>query len=156
MTKKKPTKDTGKRSWSDVRASAKRNSTVKKEKLSKTGEGKHDKPNYPSLLCQQLKAIGLTESPVLELTFAKESMDRKWRWDVCWPSKMLAVECHGGTHMGKSRHTTGTGFAADREKMNAGVELGWTVLEYTGDRIKNGIAADQVKRIYDRLSNDSR
>lgn len=60
---------------------------------------------------------------------------RKWRFDRAWPSVKLAVEIHGATWRG-GRHTSGKGFANDREKINEAIEQGWVVLEYTTDSLK--------------------
>lgn len=60
---------------------------------------------------------------------------RKWRFDFAIPDKKVAVEVDGGVwlpkHGKKSRHTTGTGYQKDCEKLNAAVSLGWRVLRYT-------------------------
>jgi hypothetical protein len=67
---------------------------------------------------------------------------RKWRLDFAWPAAKVAVEVHGGTWSG-GRHTRGSGFARDREKMNRAMELGWHVWELTGDQV----TAENVRRI---------
>lgn len=55
---------------------------------------------------------------------------RKWRFDICLPKQLIAVE-YNGIFSAKSRHTTVTGYSKDREKINAAITLGWRVLEYT-------------------------
>ena len=72
---------------------------------------------------------------------------RRWRADFAWPAKRLLVEVEGGTWTKKSRHTTGTGYAADCEKYNAAAEAGYTVLRYTTDQIKSGEAVQQIARM---------
>jgi hypothetical protein len=62
---------------------------------------------------------------------------RKWRFDYAWPTRMIALEVHGGIHSG-GRHTRGRGFVEDRAKMNEATLLGWTVLEVTPEHIKSG------------------
>lgn len=67
---------------------------------------------------------------------------RDWRFDFAWPNSLVdggpeggvAVEMHGGTWAG-GRHTRGAGFRDDREKMNAAVLRGWTVIELTADML---------------------
>lgn len=71
---------------------------------------------------------------------------RMWRFDVCWPEYKLAVEIHGGVYS-QGRHTRGTGFTKDREKINAAVELGWRVLEYSTQQVESGEAIKQIERI---------
>ena len=72
--------------------------------------------------------------PATELMFHPK---RKWRLDYAWPTRMIALEVHGGIHSG-GRHTRGRGFVEDRAKMNEATLLGWTVLEVTPEHIKSG------------------
>ncbi|HDN9016703.1 TPA: hypothetical protein P2I01_003606 [Aeromonas salmonicida] len=72
--------------------------------------------------------------PATELVFHPK---RKWRLDYAWPTRMIAVEIHGGIHSG-GRHTRDKGFVEDRAKMNEAVLLGWTVLEVTPEHVKSG------------------
>lgn len=66
---------------------------------------------------------------------------RKWRFDFAFPHlhPPLAIEVEGGT-WAKSRHTTGRGFEKDLEKYNAAALLGWRVLRFTGDQVRDGRA----------------
>jgi len=56
---------------------------------------------------------------------------RRWRFDFAWPSRMVAVECEGGTWSG-GRHVRGQGFEGDCQKYNAAAVMGWKVLRVTG------------------------
>lgn len=71
---------------------------------------------------------------------------RKWRFDLYVPAYKLAVEIHGGIYT-QGRHTRGQGFRVDRQKMNAAVELGIRVLEYTAAELADGSAAAQIARV---------
>lgn len=64
---------------------------------------------------------------------------RRWRFDYAWPDQKIAVEVHGGIHT-RGRHTRGTGFEKDREKMNAAQLLGWKVLEVSTGQLEDGYA----------------
>ncbi|MDH0237974.1 hypothetical protein [Aeromonas caviae] len=77
--------------------------------------------------------VGLPD-PATELLFHPK---RRWRLDFAWPTRMIALEVHGGIHSG-GRHTRGSGFVEDRAKMNEATLLGWTVLEVTPEHIKSG------------------
>lgn len=77
--------------------------------------------------------VGLPD-PATELLFHPK---RRWRLDFAWPTRMIALEVHGGIHSG-GRHTRGRGFVEDRAKMNEATLLGWTVLEVTPEHIKSG------------------
>ncbi|HHQ4445031.1 TPA: hypothetical protein ACSP3U_000151 [Aeromonas hydrophila] len=72
--------------------------------------------------------------PATELVFHPK---RRWRLDFAWPTRMIAVEIHGGIHSG-GRHTRGKGFVEDRAKMNEAALLGWTVIEATPEHIQSG------------------
>ncbi len=72
---------------------------------------------------------------------------RKFRFDFCWPSIMLAVEVDGGTWK-KSRHTTAKGFEKDCEKLNAAALDGWMVLRFTTDMVKSGAAIITIEEAF--------
>lgn len=91
-------------------------------------------------LLMQIKAIKLP-TPEREYKF---HATRRFRFDFAYPDKKLAIEAEGGT-WGKSRHTTGTGYAADCEKYNLAILAGWRVLRCTGDHIKSGIALKWIE-----------
>ncbi|RWT34356.1 hypothetical protein [Aeromonas caviae] len=100
-------------------------SVVNQAKKAKQVDGLHGK-----VLAQ---LVGFPD-PTTELVFHPK---RKWRLDFAWPTRMIAVEIHGGIHSG-GRHTRGKGFVEDRAKMNEATLLGWTVLEVTPEHIKSG------------------
>ena len=86
-------------------------------------------------LAAHIRYMGLPE-PQRQYKF---SPSRRWKFDFCWPDKMLAVEVDGGTWTG-GRHTRGAGFQADCEKLNAAVIAGFRVLRFTGKMIRSGEA----------------
>ncbi len=112
------------------------------------------------LLAAQLRLRGLPEPLREYCPGLKDSTGkvRKWRFDLAWLDvyvtygrewtelTYLIVEVHGATHA-QGRHTRGTGFANDREKMNAAQLAGWTVLEYPIERVKDQSAADELERL---------
>ena len=63
---------------------------------------------------------------------------RKWRFDyvIIPQDDKIAIEFEGGT-WSNGRHTRGKGYANDCEKYNAAQCLGWRVLRYTSDMLKN-------------------
>lgn len=62
---------------------------------------------------------------------------RAWRLDFCWPAAMVAVEIEGGVFLrAGGRHNLGAGMAADAEKYNAAVFLGWSVIRLTDKQLK--------------------
>ena len=68
---------------------------------------------------------------------------RKWRFDLAYPSRFIAIECDGGTWSG-GRHVRGAGYQCDAEKFNAASRLGWAVFHYTGGMIRSGYAAREI------------
>lgn len=75
---------------------------------------------------------------------------RRWRFDFAWPAYMLAVELEGGI-WSRGRHTRAQGFIADCEKYNAATELGWSVLRFTKEHLKDLSAVEVTRRCLDRL-----
>lgn len=84
-------------------------------------------------------------APAQELKFHNQ---RKWAFDLCYPDRLLAIECEGGIHSG-GRHVRGKGYEADCVKYNEAQLLGWRVLRFTMELINNGTAIDQVRRAYE-------
>jgi hypothetical protein len=98
--------------------------------------------NATQLLLLQIKAEKLPQ-PELEYRFHPK---RRWRWDLCWRKWKIAVEIHGGIYS-RGRHVRSTGFTNDREKINAGIELGWRTFEYTPEQVESGQAIKQLVRV---------
>lgn len=73
---------------------------------------------------------------------------RMWRFDLCWPDQMLAVEVQGGV-WSRGRHTRGQGYTNDCEKLNEAQILGWRVLYVTADQVNNGQALDWIQKALD-------
>lgn len=88
-----------------------------------------------------IRADGMPE-PVREIRFAPP---RRWRFDLAWPERMLAVEVDGGVWSG-GRHTRGAGFIADCEKLNTATLLGWRVLRLPGPHVKDGTAVKMLRQ----------
>ena len=92
-------------------------------------------------LVYHIRALGLP-APQTELAFAPP---RRWRFDMAYPEQHLAIEVDGGTWTG-GRHSRGTGYEADCEKLNAAVLTGWRVLRFTGDMVRDGRAVDVIRQ----------
>ncbi len=71
---------------------------------------------------------------------------RRWRADIAFVAEKVIVECDGGSWTG-GRHTTGSGFEKDCEKLNEAAVLGWLVLRFTTGMVKSGAALETIRRI---------
>jgi len=80
----------------------------------------------------RIRAAGLP-APAQEYRFHPT---RKWRFDLAYPDKKIAIEAEGGVWTG-GRHTRGGGYTKDAEKYNAAVVLGWRVLRYPAGLVGN-------------------
>lgn len=115
-----------------------------------------EREKFTSKIIQQMELAGVRKLFITEHQFAKQYLfadkplqkrpGRQWKLDFYCHRYALAIELHGGIHT-FGRHNTGSGFAGDREKMNAAIEVGITVLEFTKEPILNGNAMCQVLRI---------
>jgi very-short-patch-repair endonuclease len=76
--------------------------------------------------------INKIKQPKTEFKFLET---RKFRFDFCWPDKMLALEVEGGVWTA-GRHTRGSGFVKDMEKYNLATCEGWRILRFTPQQIK--------------------
>lgn len=89
----------------------------------------------------QVRLAGLPE-PEREYKFHPV---RRWKFDFCWPSKMVAVELEGGTWTG-GRHTRPVGFEKDCEKYNEAAIMGWKVLRFTANMVRGGEALTKTEQ----------
>lgn len=71
--------------------------------------------------------------------------ERKWRFDLAWPARKLALEVDGGTWI-QGRHNTGSGFAEDCRKVSEAAILGWRIIRVTPVMVRDGLALSYVER----------
>ncbi len=93
-------------------------------------------------LLWQIRCSQNCPEPQREYRFAPP---RRWRLDLAWPAKKVAVEVEGATYS-RGRHTRGSGFQKDAEKHNAAALAGWRVLRVTARDIKRGVALNLIER----------
>lgn len=108
--------------------------------------------NAELLLSVQLEQAGIPFER--EYAFAKEQ-GRRWRADFMVVDRRelaemqemenLLVEIDGGGYVA-GRHTRGEGFAADLEKLNAAVLLGYRVLRFTPAMVDDGRALAVIRQ----------
>jgi hypothetical protein len=95
------------------------------------------------------------ETVKLSVLFEREYQfhtERKWRLDLYASAPYnLGIEVQGGVQLkGRRSHTGIDGYQRDREKINAAIECGIPVLEYTAQMIADGSALAQIERIMRR------
>jgi hypothetical protein len=90
-----------------------------------------------------LKAGGIPK-PEVEYPFA-QSKGRRWRFDFCWPEQSVALEVDGGvwTH---GRHTRGSGWLKDAEKLNTAASMGWRLLRCTPQQLCTSELLETLKQ----------
>lgn len=93
------------------------------------------------LLAWQLRAANVL-APIAEYRFHPT---RRWRFDLAWPERLVAVEVDGGTWIG-GRHTTGSGIEGDARKQSTAASMGWRVLRVTRSMVDDGLALDLVEQ----------
>ncbi len=91
-------------------------------------------------LLRDIRAVGLPE-PVREYPFAAP---RKYRADFCYPEHRLLIEVEGGVYS-DGRHTRGTGYTEDARKYNLAILLGFRVLRFTGEMVRDGTAVAVIE-----------
>lgn len=94
-----------------------------------------------SILLAEIRQYGLP-APELEVRFHPV---RKWRFDLAWRDKMVAMEVDGAVYT-NGRHTRGLGFEADCEKTNEAQLMGWKVLRYSTGQVRDGMPLNDLKR----------
>lgn len=77
----------------------------------------------PAIVTAFLASHGIPE-PFYEVRF---NPGRKWRFDLCWPDKMLALEIQGGIWT-QGRHSRGAALIKEWEKLNTAAMHGWRIL----------------------------
>jgi hypothetical protein len=83
---------------------------------------------------------------------------RRWRFDaacrgVVGPDPIkIAIEVEGGAWMrsGTAAHTSPTSYLKDMEKYNEATILGWRILRFTPEQVRDGSWLSTVKRALGR------
>ncbi|MBQ4929401.1 DUF559 domain-containing protein [Acinetobacter baumannii] len=70
--------------------------------------------------------------------------DRKWRADFLITGTKILIEVEGGIWSG-GRHTRGKGYLGDMEKYNSAAMMGFTVLRFSTEQVKSGMALKQIE-----------
>jgi len=119
--------------------------------MSKTGFQKalkeSERKRLEKLLASQMSAVRLPDA-VRQHRFHPT---RRWQFDFSYPEIKLAIEVEGGTWV-NGAHNRGAHYESDCEKYNAAALLGWVVLRYTTNMVRDGKAIDQIESAYKMMS----
>ncbi|MCT9189078.1 endonuclease domain-containing protein [Acinetobacter baumannii] len=121
-----------KRLYAKPRSKPKRRVSVKKERVVCEGE---------ATLVQHLKTH--------RISFEQEYKfhpTRKWRADFLITGTKILIEVEGGIWSG-GRHTRGKGYIGDMEKYNSAAMMGFTVLRFSTEQVKAGVAIKQIEQL---------
>ncbi|MBR7736743.1 endonuclease domain-containing protein [Acinetobacter nosocomialis] len=121
-----------KRLYAKPRSKPKRRASVKKERVVSEGE---------ATLVQHLKThkIGFEQE-------YKFHPIRKWRADFFITGTKILIEVEGGIWSG-GRHTRGKGYIGDMEKYNEAAAMGYTVLRFSTEQVKSGLALKKIEQL---------
>jgi hypothetical protein len=101
-----------------------------------------DKSEGVNALITHLRQVGLPE-PQAEIIFHPT---RKWRFDLGYPDKMIAIEVEGAVYS-RGRHTRGQGYEADCIKYNEAQRLGWAVYRFSTGQVTSGAAIQFLEQV---------
>jgi len=121
LTTRNPTTMARKRAETAIRA------TIKQPAKPKTHRSGYSLP----VVLAFFEESGITEIMVSEYRFHPA---RKWRFDLCFPGKKLAVEVNGGI-FSQGRHTRGAALLLEYEKLSEAAALGYRVIFTTPDQL---------------------
>jgi hypothetical protein len=82
--------------------------------------------------------------PECEYPFAR-SKGRKFRFDYAFPEYSVALEVDGGVWT-SGRHTRGSGWLKDTEKLNLACEMGWRMLRCTPTQLCTSEMLETIRR----------
>ena len=88
-----------------------------------------------------VKALGHAQR---EMRFA-EPYGREWRFDIAYPGHALAIEVDGGI-WSKGAHGHPVTITRNMEKRNFAAALGWRILCFTPQDVRNGIALYWIEK----------
>ena len=73
--------------------------------------------------------------------------ERRWKFDLALPDRKIAIEINGGIFAYQPSHHSIKGILRDMEKLNEAQILGWKVLQFTPEQVKDGSARLTLERL---------
>ncbi len=78
---------------------------------------------------------------------------RRFRFDLAWPDRMLAVELEGGV-FNNGWHQSVQRYLSDCEKYTLAAAAGWRVLRFAADSVRDGRALAMIERALQEEASD--
>ena len=113
-----------------LRLQNKKGDILKPRETSRGTRNKSNHKDYVGAISNALNILGIKH--VREYKFLH---DRRFRFDLAIPGKMIALEWEGMIWR-NGRHTRGKGYANDCKKYNLATMHGWKLLRYTTEDAK--------------------
>jgi very-short-patch-repair endonuclease len=116
--------------------------TRKRPSSSQDTELSHTEHRLEDEFLRRALARGIP-SPLRQSNLPWQGTGRKFRADFLWPDAKLVVEVDGGTWRG-GRHTRGSGYERDCEKLALACLAGYRLIKVTSHQVRSGAAVDWV------------
>lgn len=104
----------------------------------------------PCILVCQLGCGDRFPAPAREFRFHPK---RRWRFDIAFVDARVGIEVDGAIYA-HGRHTRGSGYQGDLDKMNAGTALGWRILRFSRADVESGKAQKVASELLEHLRID--
>jgi len=92
----------------------------------------------------QIRVAGLP-MPEREVRFHAQ---RRWRFDLAWKDRLIAVEYQGGVFNRQASHSSIGGLTRDYEKFTEASLAGWRLILVTAKTVESGEAIDWISRAW--------
>ena len=92
----------------------------------------------------QIRVAGLP-MPEREVRFHAQ---RRWRFDLAWKDRLIAVEYQGGVFNRQASHSSIGGLTRDYAKFTEASLAGWRLILVTAKTVESGEAIDWITRAW--------
>ncbi len=82
--------------------------------------------------------------PMVEFKFHP---NRRWRFDFCWPDKLIALEVQGGLFI-RGAHSRGAYIVKSQEKYNHAALMGWRIFYFQPKEFNDGTAIEILDQVF--------
>jgi hypothetical protein len=100
---------------------------------------------YLDRLLLQIRVAGIP-APEREVRFHPK---RRWRFDMAWRDRLIAVEYQGGVFNRQASHSSIGGLTRDYEKFTEASLAGWRLILVTAVTVESGAAIEWITRAWE-------